>query len=385
MKVLIVRMYPDVLNIKNYNCQEIGLAKALIRKGNQCDIVLYTDKDEYEEDVLFDKDTKRIHVYYLKAKSFLKNAIFSKRLYEIAEKYDVIQTAEYDQIGNVLLKKKVGSKMVIYHGPYASEYTKGYQKKCLLSDLYFMFHKDYKDTPCLSKSKLATEFLKSKGFKNITTVGVGLDTERFESVNEPSEQIKSLMLKKKNEGLKYLLYIGKLEDRRNILFLIDACENVLKNNENVRLVLVGKGEKTYVDKCFEYAKSKGILDRIIYYESIPQLELPNLYKNCDIFLLPTQYEIFGMVLLEAMYFGMPVITTLNGGSSTLIENGNNGIISDLKNGERWTDSIVKVLDSEELETEISNNARKQIKENYTWDSLANNFIKIYKCGGLDNG
>ena len=44
MKILIVRMWPDTLNIKNYNCQELGLAKALVRKGNTCDIVLYTDK-----------------------------------------------------------------------------------------------------------------------------------------------------------------------------------------------------------------------------------------------------------------------------------------------------------------------------------------------------
>ena len=70
MKILIVRMYADCLNITNYNCQEVGLAKALIRKGNICDIVLYTDKEtSYEEDLFFDDEKSKIHIYYLKAKT----------------------------------------------------------------------------------------------------------------------------------------------------------------------------------------------------------------------------------------------------------------------------------------------------------------------------
>lgn len=59
MKILIVRMWPDELDIKNYNCQEIGLAKALVEKGNVCDIVLYTSKKEsYEEEIKL-KDEKK--------------------------------------------------------------------------------------------------------------------------------------------------------------------------------------------------------------------------------------------------------------------------------------------------------------------------------------
>ena len=46
MKILIVRLFPDELNINNYNVQEIGLAKALVKKGHVCDIVLYTNKKE---------------------------------------------------------------------------------------------------------------------------------------------------------------------------------------------------------------------------------------------------------------------------------------------------------------------------------------------------
>lgn len=69
--------------------------------------------------------------------------------------------------------------MIIYHGPYSSKFTKGYNLKCKISDFIYLFNKDYKNTPCIAKSKLAEEFLRKKGFENVNTIGVGLDNARF--------------------------------------------------------------------------------------------------------------------------------------------------------------------------------------------------------------
>ena len=376
MKILIVRMWPYTLNIKSYNCQEIGLAKALIRKGNVCDIVLYTDKDTKDEDIIFD-DNKKIHIYYIPAKNILKNAFYEKRLYEIINRYDVVQTAEYDQISNVKLRKKANKKMVIYHGPYSCDYTKGYKIKCLFSDLYYLFNKDYKKTPCLSKSTLATELLEKKGFSDITTVGVGLDTDRFNIETKSNEDIDKIIQEKEKHNYQYLLYVGKIEDRRNILFLIDILKKLYELNPKVKLIMVGKGEQAYVDKCFDYANTLHVSSNIIYFETMKQEELPGLYKCCDLFLLPTQYEIFGMVLLEAMYFGLPAITTLNGGSSMLIKNGETGMICSLDDIDEWVNSILKILDNKSLKEEISKKCIKQIIEKFTWDKLADKFSEIY--------
>ena len=146
----------------------------------------------------------------------------------------------------------------------------------------------------------------------------------------------------------------------------------------MKLIIIGKGEKEYVKKCSEYAKNKNISNRIIYYESMKQTDLPNIYKCCDIFLLPTQYEIFGMVLLEAMYFGVPTITTWNGGSSTLIENEQNGFICSIQNQMEWINTIEKLLNNESIRLNVSKNSQEKIKENYTWDSLSEVFISEYK-------
>lgn len=378
MKILIIRTYPDELNIKNYNCQELGLAKAIVKKGNICDIVLYTSKDKnYEEDIKID-DEKNIHIYYLKAKKFLKNVFFDKRdLKNIIKDYDIVQVAEYDQIGNIQIKK-LSKKMVIYHGPYSSKFTKGYNLKCKISDLIYLFNKNYKNTPCIAKSKLAEEFLRKKRFKNVTTIGVGLDNARFNEKVIESPKVIELENAKKNENLRYLLYIGKIERRRNTLFLINLLHEISKTNNNVKLILIGKGESKYVEKVKKEIEKYNLNDKIIYIEKMQQEELSNIYKISDIFLLPTEYEIFGMVLLEAMYFGLPCITSINGGSSTIIKNGINGMIIDKFDMNSWTNSIKLLLNSDELKIKIGESAKRTIINNFLWNKLVDNFIKTYK-------
>ena len=77
----------------------------------------------------------------MRAKKILNNAFFEKKLYDIIKNYDIIQTAEYDQLANIKLRKKLKDKLIIYHGPYASKYTKKYNIKCILSDFLIFFNK----------------------------------------------------------------------------------------------------------------------------------------------------------------------------------------------------------------------------------------------------
>ena len=376
MKILIVRMWPEELNIKNYNCQELGLAKAMVKKGNQCDIVLYTKDITKKEEYIKYENNKEIHIYYLKAKKILKNAFFDNELYKIAQNYDIVQTTEYDQIANMILYKKTNGKLVVYHGPYNSSFTTGYNIKCIFSDFLYMFNNKYKRVKCLAKSNLAKKLLNNKGFFNVETIGVGLDTSRLEIDNiKDNDFIEKLYKDKEQQKLKYLLYIGKIEKRRNILFLISLLSKNI--NDNIKLIIIGNGEEKYKKKCLKYAKKMGVFDKIIYKENIGQEEVKKIYKIADIFLLPTEYEIFGMVLLEAMYLGLPVITTLNGGSSTIIENNVDGIICNLDIS-KWNKAINKLLNDNKFYKNISENSSNKIKTKYTWDALSIKFIKNYE-------
>ena len=98
MKILIIRNYPNYMDVtcNTYNIQEVGLAKALIRKGHQCDIVFWTEREEIDKTIEFD-DGLSYTIYYRRGINVLKNAIYIG-IDELIKKYDIIQVAEYNQV-----------------------------------------------------------------------------------------------------------------------------------------------------------------------------------------------------------------------------------------------------------------------------------------------
>ena len=182
---------------------------------------------------------------------------------------------------------------------------------------------------------------------------------------------------KQDSNLK-LLYIGRFEERRNIPFIFDVFKNILRKNIKATLYMIGTGESEYLKNCWSYANKLEIHNYIIYQEKMEQKYLSQIYELADFFILPTQYEIFGMVILEAMYYHTIVLTTNNGGSSTLIENNQNGCIIEKINSKLWADKIQMLLADNQQMNAIKNNAHDTIANLYTWDKLAFKFLDCYK-------
>lgn len=374
MRILIIRTFPSYMEVKRntYNIQEVGLAKALVRSGNTCDIVFWTDKEEKNEVVDFDESSS-ITVFYRHGKAILKNAIYTG-LDSLIEKYDIVQLSEYNQLYSWMLARKFPNKTVIYHGPYYSPFNKRYNLMCKFVDKLVIPTYKKLGTYFLVKSRLAYDFLLSKGLseKQIVVAGVGVDLDAFkiEDMNDIPKEVLDI---KKNDNKLKLLYIGRIEPRRNTIFLIDILHKFVQNDIPAELILIGNGDEEYCKKCFDYAEELAVKDKIYWIKKVEQKYLSYAYENTDVFLLPTYYEIFGMVLLEAMYFGKPVITTKNGGSEMLITHGEDGCIIDDFDAEKWYEAIVNIRDNRE----IGKFAHEKIVENFTWDKLCQIFVNIY--------
>lgn len=375
MKVLIIRNFPSFMDVKHntYNIQEVGLAKALIRRGHTCDIVFWTDAEEKEERINFDEN-HFLTVFYRHSKVILKNAIFPD-LDDLIEKYDVIQPCEYNQLQSWLLAKKYPQKTVIFHGPYYSEFNRRYNMMCQIADLLLVPAYRRLNTQFLVKSDLAKQFLSEKGISRncITVSGVGIDIESLSKKDNdpiPEELLKIQTFHKKLK----LLYIGRLEPRRNIPFLFNIVKELSIREIPAELIIIGNGSEDYVRQAFDHASKLGVMENVYWIKKAEQKYLYYAYDNSDIFLLPTHYEIFGMVLLEAMYFRKPVITTANGGSSMLIESNRNGVVIDEFDVAKWCDAIIQLQGNKE----IGNEAHEKVADNYTWDHLSNIFVAAYQ-------
>lgn len=403
MKILIIRTFPDILKLDSYNVQEIGLAKALIKKGHKCDIVLYhgNNGDKIEE-YQFEAGGKEysLSIYWLKGFAFLKNGIMPS-VKKLIPHYDVLQVHEYEQLQSWLLYTKQKKPTVIYHGPYFDEYAEGYNLRCKVFDTFFLPLRAYKNTIALTKSKLASNFLSSKGFQNVITAGVGIDIGRFtedSSLTEvrplaltesevalPEELKLSMRMEEKvpifeelKTSEKMLLYLGKLEERRNVYLLVDIFRKVRVRFPKVRLTIIGSGEEAYQKAFLASIAKERVEGSICYLPKVSQKEAVEYYRHADLFLLPTNYEIFGMVLLEAMYFGVPVVSSQNGGSSTLISHGINGFLPKTLEADTWAACICKALEDDRLREKMGKKAKETIEKYFTWESRADIFIQAYE-------
>ncbi len=374
VKILILRTNGNIVNINTYNMQELGLAKAFIRAGHVCEVAYYGGNEPTHTEIVSDSGIQ-VKVWWLKGYSIALNGIFIG-LNKLIRNYDIVQVSDYDQITSYLLYaiSKGRNRVVLYHGPYLSDYNKKYLLKSRIVDLFPKPKKVLTTLPCFTKSVLAENFLRERGFCNVKTVGVGLDKTRFQMVKEKSDEIKNILLQIGNRQV--VLYIGRIEERRNTLFLIETFNKVREINHNVCLLLVGDGTEEYKEECSKRINELGLKEFVVYIKKLPQNQLPYLYKQATVFTLPTSYEIFGMVLMEAMLYGVTVITTYNGGSITLIDDGRNGIIRELSE-DVWAQEILTILNQDQRRRSIGEEAKKTIEEKCSWDIIAKKMLMSY--------
>lgn len=373
MKILILRLSPDIVNFNTYNLQEIGLAKALIRKGHTCDVMYFGGRqNDHVEKVEFDQN-RSLNVIWLHGYGFAREGFFPS-LKKYLDGYDIFQVNEYCGVTACWLDRHYPNKVVHYHGPYYCKDNRGDIIKAAVFDKTLLPLSNKANLMIITKSRLAEDYLRKKGITDVTTIGVGLDADKFESeTSHPELKIPELKGTKGHN----ILYVGRIEPRRNTLFLLDVFSKVHAADDSSRLVIIGNGEQDYVENCRKRAADLGILPYIIYRSRMDQKVLQGIYQNCDVFVLPSRYEIFGMVLLEAMYYGLPVITTYNGGSSTLMDDCN-GIVLHEFDIQQWSDRIVSLLKNDKLREEIGTHASDTVRQHFMWDDLAPKFIEIYK-------
>ena len=296
MKILIIKDVPGEIKAQRmtYNIQEIGLALALNKKGHQCDVMSISDNNQFSKNEVC-IDNQKITIYSVKAFVALKNG-WLKNIDAILNSYDIIQVCEYNQIYTWHLAKKYQHKMVCYHGPYYCDFNHNYNKMAKVFDMFFVNRYRKLNTCFITKSGLAKEYLNSKGLGNVHSVGVGLGTSFLHNIT--NEELPELAPIKEMNCLK-LLYIGVIEPRRNSLFMLDLLNELKIKGVNFKLIMIGRYKNEVYKNVFNARIHElGLFDYIYYIPRVEQKFLSKVYANTDIFLLPTVYDIYGMVLLE---------------------------------------------------------------------------------------
>lgn len=187
---------------------------------------------------------------------------------------------------------------------------------------------------------------------------------------------------RKRSGLEepYLLHVGTLEPRKNIPILLEAFSRLHKVMH--RLVLVGK-PGWGLEETNRAISELNIEDRVILKGYIPEEELPFYYNAADLLVFPTQYEGFGIPIIEAMASGTPVIASNISSIPEIVGENEAAILVEPDNPDKLLAAIENVLGSSILARRLRENGLARAKH-FSWARCASETFSVYKtvfCNG----
>ena len=207
----------------------------------------------------------------------------------------------------------------------------------------------------------------------------GLDTKKIDAIYNvyqssdddalPDNDILSIS---EYDGYK-IIFAGRLIECKGIPFLVKGFEQIINNNINAKLFLVGAGEEE--NKLKEYISELNLKQHVVFlgYKTNPQAFI----RKADLLVLPSSEEGFGRVLLEAMDVGIPVIGTRIGGIPEVIENEINGLLVNYGDVDNLKQSIIAILKDESLRLRIIQGGYKTINSRFRNKTYQKELENVY--------
>lgn len=225
----------------------------------------------------------------------------------------------------------------------------------------------YSQNGCLVKTPRVEEELRNTGVKNTMVVSVGLDTylTDYGYLRYDKADLKCQFGYRPEE--KIILFVGRLTEEKQPIRMLEIYDKLLRQKVNYRLLMVGTGRLKRQVEAF--VKERGLFNYVKLIDRIENSQICKLYRMADVFVNLNQQEIFGMAILEAMYYECKVVAWSAPGPELLIENGISGWIV------RDEDEVMKrILDKRE----VGKNAHDRVERNFTWDKSAERIYGIIR-------
>lgn len=175
---------------------------------------------------------------------------------------------------------------------------------------------------------------------------------------------------------KIIFFIGRLVREKGVQVLLEALPMIRDRYPLVRAVVAGRGP--YEEELHRAALSLGV-DRFVTFAGYIDEETRNqLYAHADVAAFPSLYEPFGLVALEAMATGTPVVVGNTGGFAETVRHGVNGIRAEAGSAADLARQVTALLDDPKLARRLSRQALRDVEERYTWSSLGRRYEELYQ-------
>jgi len=220
---------------------------------------------------------------------------------------------------------------------------------------------------CIAVSRPALGYVSAYFPGDYTIIPNGIDTDHFNSHSLPIDQF--------HDGKLNILFVGRFEKRKGFDYLLKAYTRVRQEIPGSRLIAVGPGVR--LRKKYEKQIRKKGIDDVVFTGYVAYRELPRYYTTADIVCFPaTGRESFGIVLLEAMAVGKPIVASAIDGYATVLTDGAEGIAVPPRDAEKLAQAILKLGNDPALRQQMAARGKPKAMR-YDWSLLARKVLDFY--------
>jgi glycosyltransferase involved in cell wall biosynthesis len=281
-----------------------------------------------------------------------------------------------------ILRKPSIKTVVTIHGleyQWLPEYKNLLQRWYLpLSTIYATKHAD----ALIAVSKFTADQLKKElhtSSKKIKVIHEGVDMRHSWSAG--TLHSRSVLEKYGIEVKKYILFVGTIQPRKNLVGLIQAFSQLLLTHPGYKLVIAG-GTGWIAEDIFKAPERHGVQEKVIFTGRVSDEVLHALYRSASVYVQPSLTEGFGLPLLEAMHAGVPVVTSDGGALSEVV--GDAGLVVPLRDlvsfPARLAAAIITSIENSEFRAKLIANGKKRINE-LQWQKTAKETLKYLLTTG----
>lgn len=323
MKLAVISLNTENKNLSQYyNSQAEGLAKALAKRGHKLTVYHPIPDLDKERESLF-KGSVRIE--YIRCRHIGKHAIIDLSMLDADKDCYITASDNYLFLGKFNKWCRQNKILCLpYIGVIHSNNASALKRKIV--DIFCNNVKFYKGMPTVVKTPALEKSLKDAGAAKVFCVPVGLDTELLK---EDYAQYSTEELKKKwnyRDTDKVLLFVGRMTAEKQPEKMIDIFEQMFKTDNSYRLLMVGQGE--LLENVRRKITAQRLEASVTICEKVSNDRMWELYCMSECMVNLNTHEIFGMAILEAMYYENAVIALKAPGPELIIENGISGYLCD---------------------------------------------------------